>query len=86
MKRDDPVCLCFHVTRRKLENFTRVHQPAVASRLSECGGAGTGCGWCIPLLKRIHAAGTRANDVLDPLDSAVHAAGRDEHLRQRRVE
>ena len=24
--------------------------------MSECLGAGTGCGWCIPILQRIHAA------------------------------
>lgn len=34
-------------------NFARRHQPKVASQMSECGGAGTGCGWCIPFLKQI---------------------------------
>ena len=29
-------------------------QPAVASQLSDCLGAGTGCGWCIPFLKSLH--------------------------------
>ena len=53
MELDDKVCYCFHVTRRKLVNFTRRRQPIVASQLSECGGAGTGCGWCIPFLKQI---------------------------------
>jgi len=53
MDLDAKVCLCFHVSRRKLVNFTRLHQPRVASQLSECGGAGTGCGWCIPFLKQI---------------------------------
>jgi bacterioferritin-associated ferredoxin len=53
MDLDDKVCYCFHVTRRKLVNFTRRRQPKVASQLSECGGAGTGCGWCIPFLKQI---------------------------------
>ena len=80
---DDPVCLCFHVTRRKLENYTRVHRPTVASRLSECGGAGTGCGWCIPLLRAIHARGVDEREVggvnLDTLDPADHAAGRARH-------
>ena len=47
------VCYCFHVTRRKLVNFARQRRPRVASQLSECGGAGTGCGWCIPFLKQI---------------------------------
>src|SRR5256885_1482061 len=50
---DQQVCYCFHVTRRKLENFARRERPRVASQLSQCGGAGTGCGWCIPFLKQI---------------------------------
>ncbi len=53
MDLDAKVCYCFHVTRRKLVNFTRLHRPKVASQLSECGGAGTGCGWCIPFLKQV---------------------------------
>jgi bacterioferritin-associated ferredoxin len=51
---DAKVCYCFHVSRRKLVNFIRLNQPKVASQLSECGGAGTGCGWCIPFLKQLH--------------------------------
>ena len=27
---DDELCLCFHVTRRKVKNFIRIHQPRVA--------------------------------------------------------
>ena len=57
---DDTVCLCFHVTRRKVVNFVRHHRPAVASQISECGSAGTGCGWCIPFLKQIHRHGTES--------------------------
>ena len=53
MELDAKVCLCFHVSRRKLVNFVRLHEPKVASQLSQCGGAGTGCGWCIPFLKQI---------------------------------
>lgn len=53
MDLDAEVCLCFHVTRRKLVNFARRRKPKVASQLSECGGAGTGCGWCVPFLKQI---------------------------------
>jgi bacterioferritin-associated ferredoxin len=54
MDLDAKICYCFHVTRRKLVNFIRVRRPKVASQLSECGGAGTGCGWCIPFLKQLH--------------------------------
>jgi bacterioferritin-associated ferredoxin len=54
MDLDAKVCYCFHVTHRKLVNFLRIERPRVASQLSECGGAGTGCGWCIPYLKQLH--------------------------------
>ena len=53
MDLEDKVCYCFHVSRRKLVNWARLHEPKVASQLSMCGGAGTGCGWCIPFLKQI---------------------------------
>ena len=53
MNLDQKVCYCFHVTQRKLINFLRIEQPKVASQLSQCGGAGTGCGWCIPFLKQL---------------------------------
>ncbi len=52
MQPDDEVCLCFHVTRRKIENYIRIHRPSRPSQLSQCGGAGTGCGWCVPFLRR----------------------------------
>ena len=58
MNLDDKVCLCFHVTRRKLVNFVRINRPKVASQLSQCGGAGTGCGWCVPFLKQIFREGS----------------------------
>ena len=46
MDDDHELCLCFHVTRRKVVQYIRVHQPTRTSQLSECYGAGTGCGWC----------------------------------------
>jgi bacterioferritin-associated ferredoxin len=51
---DDKICYCYHVSFRKLYNYARRNMPARASQLSECLGAGTGCGWCIPILQRIH--------------------------------
>ena len=53
MDDDDELCLCFHVTRRKVVQYIRVEKPTRASQLSECYGAGTGCGWCRPFLKRL---------------------------------
>ena len=57
MELDDEVCLCFHVSKRKLLSYMRVNQVRMrrASQLSECGGAGTGCGWCVGYLKRLFA-------------------------------
>jgi NAD(P)H-nitrite reductase large subunit len=59
MNLDDKICYCFHITRRKLVSFLRQTQPRVASQLSQCGGAGTGCGWCIPFLKQLHENATK---------------------------
>ncbi len=50
MEPDDTVCYCFHVTKRKIVNFIRITRPRRASQISECAGAGTGCGWCRPFL------------------------------------
>ena len=55
MDLDDTICYCFHISKRKIVNFVRVHQPRRASQISECGGAGTGCGWCVNYLKRYFA-------------------------------
>ena len=51
---DDEICFCFHVSLRKVRNFCRVEKPRVASLISECLSAGTGCGWCRPMLRKIH--------------------------------
>ena len=71
---DDTICYCFHVSKRKIVNFLRIHQPRRASQLSECGGAGTGCGWCVPFLQRYFAEETqqaaRQEDTLTPEEYA----------------
>ena len=79
MDPDDDICLCFRVSRRKLEKFVRVRQPRVPSQLSECGGAGTGCGWCVPILKVIHRQGTMPDD--GTLTAAEYARRRGEYIR-----
>ena len=72
MELDDELCLCFHVTKRKVINFLRVEKPRRVGQLSECFGAGTGCGWCRPYLKRLFDAAAagggnrRANTVRRP--------------------
>ena len=54
LKPDDTICFCFHVSLRKVETFCNVEKPKVPSQISECLSAGTGCGWCVPMLKKIH--------------------------------
>ncbi|MBI4602699.1 MAG: (2Fe-2S)-binding protein [Planctomycetes bacterium] len=54
MDLDDKLCYCFGVSKRKIVNFVRQTRPRHASQVSDCFGAGTGCGWCIPFLVRIH--------------------------------
>jgi bacterioferritin-associated ferredoxin/Fe2+ transport system protein FeoA len=81
---DDEVCLCFHVSLRKIRNHLERERPAVASQLSECLGAGTGCGWCVPRLRRLHAqalAGTLPQLDDDPDE---YARGRSAHRSRTR--
>ncbi len=67
MDDDDELCLCFHVTKRKVVQYIRVNKPTVPSQLSECYGAGTGCGWCRPFLKRLmEEADLDATEFPDP--------------------
>lgn len=49
----DNVCVCFHVPLVKLVTYINQENPRVASQLSGCFGAGTGCGWCIPFLEKL---------------------------------
>ena len=93
MDHDAKICYCFHVTRRKLLNFIRLEKPRVASQLSMCGGAGTGCGWCIPFLKQLHeqavAGGVTELETLTAEDTSgggrrTFAAARARRRRARR--
>lgn len=74
MQLDDTICYCFHVSKRKIVNYLRVHRPRRASQLSQCGGAGTGCGWCVAYLKQYfadyEAHGSVAEDAVTPTDYA----------------
>jgi len=53
MQPDDHVCLCFHVSQRKLVAYMKRECPRVASQMSECLGAGTGCHWCVPFIEEL---------------------------------
>lgn len=59
MHPDDNVCLCFRVSLRKIRTYMEREDPPVASLISECLGAGTGCQWCVPFLKHLHAQHAR---------------------------
>jgi NAD(P)H-nitrite reductase large subunit len=81
MDLDAKICLCFHITRRKLVNFLRIEKPRVASQLSQCGGAGTGCGWCVPYLKQLFLNSGSAITDLDALAAEEYARRRGEYIR-----
>src|SRR5437899_6408860 len=82
MDLDAQVCYCFHVSLRKLVNFTRQTRPRVPSQLAECGGAGTGCGWCIPFLKQIfHQAVAGGDTELERLTPAEYERLRAAYVR-----
>jgi NAD(P)H-nitrite reductase large subunit len=78
MDPDAEVCYCFHVTRRKLLSFLRVEKPRVASQLAQCGGAGTGCGWCVPFLEQLFRRESAGLDALTPQE---YARRRAEYIR-----
>lgn len=59
MHPDDHVCLCFRVSLRKIRTYLDRENPQVASLISECLSAGTGCQWCVPFLKHLHAQHVR---------------------------
>jgi len=82
MDLDDELCLCFHVSKRKVVNFLRVERPRAVSQLSECGGAGTGCGWCRTYLKRLfdETAAGKPSSVAEPT-SAEYARLRSRYVR-----
>ena len=80
---DDEICLCFHVTQRKLLSFIRVEQPRRASQLSECSDAGTGCGWCRPFLRQLFA---QAADEQPAAAIAVPVAEEYARLRQEYIQ
>jgi len=82
MELDDELCLCFHVTKRKVINYLRVERPQRESQLAECHGAGTGCGWCRPFLKKLfEAANSIESGAPDLPDADEYARGRTGYVR-----
>ncbi len=81
MKPDDELCLCFHVTQRKVANFLRVERPQRVAQLADCFGAGTGCGWCRPFLKKMFEA-SRAGDMPELPEATDYSKARGDYVRQ----
>ena len=82
MQLDDELCLCFHVTKRKVVNYLRVERPQRESQLADCHGAGTGCGWCRPFLKKLfEASKTAATETPELPDANEYAHGRTGYVR-----
>lgn len=97
LKPDDTVCYCFHVSRRKIETFCAVEKPQHASQISECLSAGSGCGWCVPIIEHIHkhccgqqapwwraqeTPAAGAQEVREPEDADSYLAGRKQYLKE----
>jgi bacterioferritin-associated ferredoxin len=82
MQPDDELCLCFHVTQRKVVNYLRVERPQRVGQLADCHGAGTGCGWCRPFLKKLFDA---AQDSAQPAPELPppdeYASGRSKYVQ-----
>lgn len=82
MQPDDELCLCFHVTRRKVANYLRLEKPRRAAQLSDCYGAGTGCGWCRPFLERMFEAAQSGDPSQADLPATTdYAKGRSDYVR-----
>jgi bacterioferritin-associated ferredoxin len=78
MDPDQPVCLCFKVSQRKLVNFLNREKPNVPSQLSDCLGAGTGCQWCVPSLCALHAEWKAGKEPDLAVDATEYAEQRKE--------
>lgn len=81
MELDDKLCYCFHVSKRKVVNFIRLNQPRVPSQLSECGGAGTGCGWCVPFLEKCFRAESGEAETSIQLSADEYAEQRSAYIK-----
>ena len=82
MELDEELCLCFHVSKRKVVNYLKVERPRRPSQLADCFGAGTGCGWCRTYLRRLfdEVIGGQKADAHD-IDLRAHARERAAYIR-----
>lgn len=79
------LCVCFHVPFQKVAKFIRLNKPQVPSQCSECYGAGTGCGWCVPFIEKLYEE--IQEGVLDPqmkMSAEEYRLRRREHMARTR--
>ena len=77
MELDDDICYCQHVSLRTLLDFARRTRPADASQMAACAGAGTGCGWCVRVLRKIVASLDQSEQFALSISPEQYAAARD---------
>jgi bacterioferritin-associated ferredoxin len=85
MNADEDICLCFHVTVAKVRSYLRREDPPVASLISECLGAGTGCGWCVPQLRQLHELHREGQAIEFKQSAEEYARGREAYRTERRT-
>ena len=71
MDLDQDLCLCFHVSLRKVKNYIRIEKPRRASQISQCAGAGTGCGWCRPFLQKLMDESLKPQSAIQSATQAI---------------
>ena len=81
MKPDDTLCYCFHVSKRKVLNYIRINNLKRASQLSDCNGAGSGCGWCVSYLKRCFAEANGDPNAFGDVNVEDYARGRGDYIQ-----
>jgi NAD(P)H-nitrite reductase large subunit len=81
MELDDELCLCFHVTKRKVINYIRVEKPQRPGQLADCFGAGTGCGWCRAYLRRLFDQERGQQADTPELNASEYARERSNYVR-----
>jgi NAD(P)H-nitrite reductase large subunit len=78
---DQEICICFHVSLRKVINFLRVERPDRVSQLSDCFGAGTGCGWCRRYLAELFDATAKREAAFELPSIEEYSNLREQHIR-----
>ena len=63
-------------------NYIRIEKPRRPAQLSDCYGAGTGCGWCRPFLEKLfEEAVSNGETVADIPDAEDYAKSRGKYVQ-----